>query len=344
MTHHSLLELAEDRQVRQASGFRKMAAELKGEQLAQLYEAQRQSAPARERYLGTPPYAVRSVPKAPREEHLGMALVNWCSVELRTLELPGGDPVCWLDARVSLDPDGTKGGVGPLDLLGIGPGDRLVVAELKFIPPSASRGATGETPLRALLQSLAWAAIVEARADVLRAEVAERIGRSVSEQPPLAIILGNSRYWELCRKREAQKGAAWICELERLLTEFQEASGREARYAGVALEGDPGWEYPDRQPIPTSQPELRPAWEKGAGQLKPRPRTGRQAPVDELIEADPNRPTRAYSLDEVYSVGDSIQHKTLGRGVVQRLMGPKKMQVRFTDEIRNRLLVQGRGV
>ncbi|MFQ5696779.1 MAG: hypothetical protein ACE5IL_00655 [Myxococcota bacterium] len=342
MTHHSLLELAEDRQVRQASGFRKMAAELKGERLAELYEAQRQSAPEREHYLGTPPHAVRSVPKAPREEHLALALVNWCGVELRALELPGGDPVCWLDARVALEPEGTRSGIGPLDLLGVGPGDRLVVAELKFIPPSASRGATGETPLRALLQSLAWAAIVEARLEPLRAEVAERIGRPVSKEPPLAIVLGNSRYWELCRKREAQKGAAWICELERLAEEFQAACGREARYAGVALEGDPGWEYPDRQPLPTSQPELRPAWEKGAGQLKPRPRAGRPVPVDEVIEADPNRPTRVYSLEEVYSIGDSIQHATLGRGVVQRVMGPKKIQVRFADETHNRLLVQGR--
>jgi len=59
-------------------------------------------------------------------------------------------------------------------------------------------------------------------------------------EPPILVLLGSRRYWELCRKREAQKGAAWIKELQRLAKEIEEAIGVTVIYLGLALEGDPG--------------------------------------------------------------------------------------------------------
>ena len=53
---------------------------------------------------------------------------------------------------------------------------------------------------------------------------------------------------------------------------------------------------------------------------------------DEVVEADPSRPPRPYKITDSYEPGDTIQHPTLGNGVVQAPGGPGKIQVLFGDE------------
>jgi hypothetical protein len=347
LTQHALTELANDKQVRQASEFRKAAEDLSGEKLAALYEDEQKAAPdrhaAERRYLLGHEGTLRSVPKAPREEHLAMALVNRCREAGQGIELPDGGGLDLIDYQVPLAVSNGPGSPGPIDLLGIAPENRLAVVELKFVRPSATRGATGETPLRALLEALAGAAVLSSRREALTEELKGELERSVSDEPPLAIVLGNARYWELCRKREAQRGAAWIAELERLASEIGERIRVQVRFLCVKFDGDsdPGWSYPERRPTLDSEPELVPAWEASAGRVRPRtPRTSRPTPEPEIVEADPTRPVRPYALTEIFEVGDAISHKTLGHGVVQRVVGPTKIEVRFDGE--NKLLVYAR--
>ena len=59
------------------------------------------------------------------------------------------------------------------------------------------------------------------------------------------------------------------------------------------------------------------------------------------VEPDPSRPVRAYSVSERYAAGDTIEHPRFGRGVVQAIAGPSKIQVWFPDS--ERVLVHGRG-
>jgi hypothetical protein len=158
------------------------------------------------------------------------------------------------------------------------------------------------------------------------------------------MILGSPRYWELCRRREAQKGAAWIKEMERLAKEIEAECGVTVIYLACKLEGDPGWSYPDGAPVLDQAPEIVRAWEYGAGRVRPKPRP-RPKPVDPAdipVEADLSRPIRPYALTESYGSGDRIDHPTLGLGVVQGVAGNGKISVLFGEK--KSLLVHERPV
>lgn len=60
----------------------------------------------------------------------------------------------------------------------------------------------------------------------------------------------------------------------------------------------------------------------------------------ELIEADPDRDPRPYATTEFFSVGDTVDHKAFGRGVVQTLPGPGKVKIHFPDGMK--LLIQAK--
>jgi hypothetical protein len=224
-------------------------------------------------------------------------------------------------------------GVGKLDLLGAGADGRLVACQVRYLAPSASRGGTGDTPLRALLEGLCHAAIAAANQAALQAELDERGGRRLADAPPLLVLLGSPRYWELCRRREAQKGAAWIKELERLSREIEEAVGVHVLHLACALEGDPGWSYADGVPTLDAPPRLLRAWEYGAGRVraKPRPRPKAADTADARVDADLSRPVRGYSVSESYAAGERIEHKTLGLGIVQGIAGNGKISVLFGE-------------
>lgn len=58
------------------------------------------------------------------------------------------------------------------------------------------------------------------------------------------------------------------------------------------------------------------------------------------VEPDLSRPIRPYQTSETYSVGDRIDHRHFGMGVIERIMGPSKVQVYFSDG--QKTLLQGR--
>jgi hypothetical protein len=231
------------------------------------------------------------------------------------------------------DADPNKG-IGKIDLIGIGPDERLVVGKVKYLAPSAKRGGTGDTPLRALVEGLAWTAIAAANREALQEEITERGGRSTADAPPILMLIGSPRYWELCRKREAQKGAAWIKELERLAKEIEAEFGVTVMFVACKLDGDPGWSYVEGGPVLDAPPQLGIAWEPGAGRVRPKPRARpRQVdPSDLPVEADLSRPVRSYRLTESYDSGDRIDHPTLGLGVVQGVAGNGKINVLFGEK------------
>jgi hypothetical protein len=341
---HPLIELSNDREVRQAKGFKDAAAALTGEQLAGLYETEVVNAPRRTE-VGKKYLVKGKLPTTRRadkdEEHLSLALLKHCRDSGKGLDLPRFGALDLLAAQVLVatasvdrsvgDADPNKG-VGKIDLLGVGPEDRLVVVKLKFAAPGATRGGTGDTPLRALLDGLALGAIASANREPLASELAAAVGRTLSDQPPVLALIATPRYWELCRKREAQKGAAWINEMERLAREVEEWIGVQVLYRAVSLQGDPGWEYGEEGPVLAVAPELASAWEARAGVVRPkvasRPKA-QAASAETIVEADLSRPIRAYLLTESYRAGDRIFHPTLGTGVVQSSAGVGKVRVLF---------------
>ena len=357
MDLHPMIELSNDHQVRQAKGFKDAAAGLSGEELAGLYQTELTNAP--KRAAAGKKFLVKAKPPTARrankdEEHLSLALLKYSRDSGEAVVLPRVGNLDLLAAQVPLatasvdrslgDADPNKG-VGKIDLLGVGPEDRLVVVKLKFAAPEATRGGTGDTPLRAFLDGLAQTAIASANREALGSELAAAQERTLSDEPPIFALVASPRYWELCRKREAQKGAAWIKEIERLAHATEESIGVQVLYLAIDLEGDPGWEYGEEGPVLAAAPQLTAAWEARAGVVKPKakPRSKAQtAAVEMIVEADLSRPVRAYLLTESYEAGDRISHPTLGTGVVQGSVGVGKVRVLFDD--RKALLVHQRPV
>lgn len=354
MSQHPLLDLVADPKVRRASDFRAVAAGITGAALAEAFDQEARNAPRRHdggrKHFVAYSRRLAAERKPSRDgEHLSLALVDHYRRSGAGLALPGGagtfDAVA---AQVALQSAGepaegeARVDVGRIDLLGLGPDDRLAIAQIRYLPPGATRAGTGDTPLAAALEALVRAAVATANRAELAGEIAEAGGRTVSDSPPLVAVIGSPRYWELCRRREAQKGAAWIAQLERLARELEEASGISLLFLACRLEGDPGWGYSEGSPVLGAAPRLLPAWEVTAGRVRPKapPRPKQGAPVEVRVEADLSRPVRHYAASERYSAGDRISHAKLGLGVVQGIVGACKMSVLFDD--RKVVLVQDR--
>ncbi len=75
------------------------------------------------------------------------------------------------------------------------------------------------------------------------------------------------------------------------------------------------------------------------GARKTRARAAQATPPSP--EADSSRPVRPYLVTETYLVGDRIDHRSLGRGVVERVASATKVHVSFADGTGT--LVHGRG-
>jgi len=359
---HPLIELAASREARQATGFREAAAGLTGEALAVLYAREQAAAPRRresgKKYLVSHNTKLASQRRPGRDsEHAAIALAHHCGSGAR-LELPEHPerapddnalevvhalvPLKSAQVDRALGPEDPNFGVDRIDALALGPGSRLAVLAVRYVAPDTDRVRVGDTPLAALLEGLAGCAIALANREALAQEFAAAGRRLPSEAPPLLALVGSPRYWELCRKRTPQKGAAWIKELERLAAEVAEHTGVEVLYLALRLEGKPGWSYAQGAPIFDAAPRLAPAWESGAGRVrpKPRPRPRPSEPQDQAVVADLSRPIRRYALTESFAPGDRIEHPTLGIGVVQGEAGPGKIRVLFDG--RKSLLVHDR--
>jgi len=343
---HPLLRLADDREVRHASQFRKVAADLSGESLAAQWHESLRLAPRRadggRRFLQ--PHGGRAPTERQRskdEEHLAAALVRFCREAGRGLALPDDSTVRFLDWSVPLkaaaadpaagDADPNRG-VERIDLLGVVGEGRPALGFVKFLEPGAARAGTGDTPLRFLLHALGHAAIAEASRDAVAREVEAAHGVRFAEGAPALLLVASPRYWDLCRRREAQKGAAWIHELERLAREIDTHLGVAVHFLALELEGDPGFGFDAGGSRLDAPPRLERAWEAGAGRVRPRPKPRAKAaePAPQTVEPDLSRPVRSYGPHETYRPGDRVQHPTLGLGVVQRAL-PGKVEVQFEN-------------
>jgi hypothetical protein len=346
VSENPLLQRAAERQVRLASEFQKAAAEMTGEGLAEAYGATVALAPKRaeagKAFFEPHPARRRTRAKDRDREDLAAALARHGRESDKPLWMPKilpDDPdhtLSILDHHVPLKARREDTGVGHLDLVGL-LDDRLAVIKLKYVAPDATRGSTGDTPLRALIEGLSDAATAAASADAMRAELAERMGREVAEGPPALCILATRRYWELARKRSVQRGAHWIRELERLADEIEASLDVPVRFLGLDLPGDPAWEIRtedgEEVPVLTEPPRLLLAWEATAGRVKTRSRARPKVEEKvEVVKADPSRPPRPYRVTDSYAAGDRLQHPTLGDGVVQGPGGPGKIQVLFDGD------------
>lgn len=344
MSIHPLIALATDRQIKQAKGFRGAATELNGASLEPLYKDEVAAAPKRheqdKKYFGIKTIRTPSARQNGKDDkHFALAAGNYARSGGEAAKLPDGSELLVIDGLVPLrtaapnkaegDDDPNKG-VEDVGLIGLLPDNRIAVICVKYLKPEATHSGAGDTPLRLLLASLAQAAIVDANQLAFREEILEATERTTSDEAPAIVIAASPRYWEICRKREAQKGAGWIRELERLGREIAEQIGNEVFFTAIENKEDPAWEYTDDGPILKAPIVLLPSWESTAGRVKPKRK--KSVNTVEIIEPNMDKAAQTYSIFGSFEVGDRIDHKTLGSGVCQGSSGTGKIKVLFGED------------
>ena len=121
------------------------------------------------------------------EEHLAIAM--WSSDASLELE---GSRVELLDYQVPMKAYQSDRGIGKVDLFGLLDNGSAVVVELKVAGRS---GAISDTPLRACLEALTYAAITEANLEEIGEEIESRFGRQLNRVRPAILIAGPTDYW-----------------------------------------------------------------------------------------------------------------------------------------------------
>ena len=155
------------------------------------YEALRASAPQRHRFdrryfVGHDGRPSSGAYTHRIEEHLAIALVN----DKPNWSMPEGGSIELLDYQVPLKARRSDAGVGKIDIFGLTDGAIPVVIELTVL----GKG-TPDTPLRALLEGLAYAAIVEANESAFRSEISGIARRTTTSGRPDLLIVAPSDYW-----------------------------------------------------------------------------------------------------------------------------------------------------
>ncbi len=191
-----LIDLYNTRAVNRISEFAACAKQLDIDELRNEYRTLVQSAPRRHQrkksYLKGRTGITGSGSRSNRqEEHLAVAIYNACGAD-NPLTLPDGRSLAILDYQTPLKARRDDRGIGKVDLFGVLDGDVPSVIELKV---SGSGDATGDTPLRALLEGFAYCAIVEANGADIAGEAADMYGLRFSTPRPALLVMAPEDYW-----------------------------------------------------------------------------------------------------------------------------------------------------
>ena len=157
------------------------------------------------------------------EEHLAIALWNlngrWSRHD--------SDWFHMLDYQFPLKAKQSDKGIGEVDLLGVTDMGRLIVIELKVKP----KGGNGrrESPMKALIQGLRYAAIVEANIKVIASEAENHTGDrfknvNIIETSPIIQILAPRSWWRCWLElgaRTRNKAGVWEMEFCRLVADIE---------------------------------------------------------------------------------------------------------------------------
>lgn len=153
-----------------------------------------------------------------REEHLAIAIFNRFRGDER-LEITSGRTLRVLDYQLPLKARQADKGVGKVDLFAVDDDAWPVVIELKVESPRPR--SCNDTPLRAILEALAYASIVEANIGDIAHELRKRRAVDIKMVRPDIVVLGTSAYWTQLESMSVMAG--WRSIAERLFGEVADA-------------------------------------------------------------------------------------------------------------------------
>ncbi len=192
-----LIDLYKQADVNQISGFATTAKNLDITGICEGYAALRSAAPQRfkrgKRYFIAGHNGIPSSGELSnrREEHLAIAMFN-DSRSGKRFEFPDSRHLEIIDYQTPLKAKQSDRGIGKVDLFGVLDKTLPTVIELKI---EGQDGSYSDTPLRALLEGLAYCAIVEANMSAITEEASSKFGLSLLATRPILIVMAPEAYW-----------------------------------------------------------------------------------------------------------------------------------------------------
>lgn len=211
----SLIHLYNSRTVNQISNFREFADSLDPLKLKRLYLQLFNDAPKRgdrgKKYFVVEHDGVTSSGNFSNrsEEHLAVALFN-ATKKGKVFFLNARQKLSFLDYQFPLKARQDDKGIGKVDLFCALGNTTPAVAELKV----AGKSNLGDTPLRALLEGLAYCALVEANADVIAKEAKRKFGIDLKVGKPELLIMAPLNYWSGYLNKKA--AGSWAISIKNL--------------------------------------------------------------------------------------------------------------------------------
>ncbi len=192
----SLVELYNCGPVKNLTQFAEAAKDLDISDLARKYKELMEFAPRRHErgkqcFVGHDIFLGGSSNSNRKEEHLAGALFNECR-KGKTFLLPGNRELKIIDYQFPLKARQNDKGVGKIDLFGVIDDETPCVIELKVDQDS---GNMSDTPLRALLEGLAYCAFVEANQNYIWDEAKNKFDIKLKGVRPHLMILAPVGYW-----------------------------------------------------------------------------------------------------------------------------------------------------
>jgi hypothetical protein len=215
-----LVELYKRKEINQMSGFLEFMKNMEIDRICDAYRQLRDiDAPERKN-----PYFVEShngisssgAISTRGEEHLALALFN-ASRAKKVFNLPDGRSIDFIDYQTPLKAKQSDKGIGKVDLFGIV--DRKLPAVIELKIESAGKGQP-DTPLGALLEGLAYCAIIEGNISTIAEEAAIKFDIQMAEVPPALVVLAPKEYWQ--KYLQNKNAGDWLPELTKTSRQFRE--------------------------------------------------------------------------------------------------------------------------
>jgi len=146
-----------------------------------------------------------------REEHLAMAIFN-ASHDGKLFTLPNGRNIKFIDYQTPLKAKRSDKGIGKVDIFGVIDENLPSVIELKI---EGQGRRSGDTPLRALLEGLAYCAIIEKNISKIRKEALSKFDLDLLAIAPVLIIMAPEEYWK--RFLQKRSAGAWLPVLNNII-------------------------------------------------------------------------------------------------------------------------------
>ncbi len=148
-----------------------------------------------------------------REEHLALALFN----QSHLFDFPGGRDLNIIDYQTPLKSKRDDKGIGKIDLFGVIDSSIPAVIELKI---DGIKRRAADTPLRALLEGLAYCAIVEANIADITDEAQSKFNLLFTCTRPDLIVMAPSDYWHSYLNKPS--AGDWLPMLETMVSEVRQ--------------------------------------------------------------------------------------------------------------------------